>query len=204
MTIQDSRVFLWLCGPSGAGKDTILSLLLLAHDGIARIPRVTTRPRRLGETAYDIRCMNEDEFAAADLAAVVHTNGFSYGIDPNDITAALDTGNRWIVSTGTTPHITLPSNSRVKVVRLLLTASRVSLEDRLFQRGHTTPDVWRRMDEFDSEWSRWPTHFPPDHVLWTDRISIDETFRRVASHIGLTLPQRSVQPSMLESVSCVA
>lgn len=81
-------------GPSGAGKDTLISAVIRARPDIRRVRRVITRPADAGGEAHD--AVSEAEFEARRAAGrfVLHwqAHGLHYGI-PDTVLGMLDQGH---------------------------------------------------------------------------------------------------------------
>lgn len=95
--MQKKRI-LCIGGPSAAGKDMVATQLVVRRPMFVRVPRVTTRPPRIGEVdGVDYRFLQSDEFTArenvGDICAVDHYCGHRYGIDVASIQRVLREGH---------------------------------------------------------------------------------------------------------------
>lgn len=86
-----TRIFA-IVGPSGAGKDTLISGALAARPDLRLVRRVITRPEALG--GEDFEGITEAEFtarkAAGEFALDWRAHGLAYGIPTDQITGGAD------------------------------------------------------------------------------------------------------------------
>ena len=131
-------------GPSGAGKDTVLSLarVALTEDPRFRfVRRVITRPADAG--GEDHEAVTDSTFAERPFALQWQAHGLRYGI-PADIVADLKRGIRVVanVSRG----IIAEAAERFAARVIVITAPVDVLAQRLAARGReTTTDVLQRL-----------------------------------------------------------
>lgn len=142
-----SGQWVFVCGPSGAGKDSVLDWAathLAAHQNIVFARRMVTRTVKPGSdhdpvtTEVFTRLMETRQ-----LAWNWQAHGFHYGIDAHY--AAQVAGGKTVVVNGSREHVAgLTTTERVRVVHVLADASQ--LASRLQQRGRDAPhEISRRL-----------------------------------------------------------
>lgn len=128
------RLF-FVVGPSGAGKDTLLSGAVAADPALHWARRVITRPESAGGEPFE--GVNEAEFAArlsrGDLALHWQAHGLHYGV-PRAELAPLDKG-RPVVLNGSRAALAQARVVFPDLALLQITAPVAVLADRLFARG---------------------------------------------------------------------
>jgi len=131
-------------GPSGAGKDTILSAARsrLANDPNVRfVRRVITRPA--DPDNEDHEPVSEAEFDRRALALQWRAHGLRYGI-PQDVTADIEQGRMVIANVSRTVLADAARRFPVRVIEI--TAPPAVLAQRLAKRGRETAgDVAQRL-----------------------------------------------------------
>lgn len=84
-------VLILLYGGSGVGKDTVWEKLR-QRTKIHRIPRITNRAARPGETPDATKCISSHQFShelrCGNFVGLVQTNGFSYALHKQDLAIA--------------------------------------------------------------------------------------------------------------------
>jgi phosphonate metabolism protein PhnN/1,5-bisphosphokinase (PRPP-forming) len=134
-------MILLVVGPSGAGKDSLLSAAREVFRGDARISfvrRVITRPPDAG--AEDHEPATEAEFAARDFALSWSTHGLRYGIPAEAIKAAP------VVVANVSRGVIAEAASRYAVSVIEVTAPPDVLAARLAARGRESAgDVASRL-----------------------------------------------------------
>jgi ribose 1,5-bisphosphokinase len=131
-----SGAWVFVCGPSGAGKDSVIAWAkktLLAHPNIVFARRSVTRAMQAGS--------DHDPLTESDFHAMVHTDslcwhwqahGFFYGIAQHY--AAEVKAGRIVVVNGSRDHVnTLSPSTDVRVVQV--SADPEQLAARLVKRG---------------------------------------------------------------------
>ena len=134
-----SGTWIFVCGPSGAGKDSVIALAqktVVERKDIVFARRLVTRPAQAGS--------DHDPVSESDFHALVQTgglrwhwqaHGFFYGIAQR-YTAEVQAG-RTVVVNGSRAHVQgLPPSAEVR--RVEVTASPALLAARLAQRGRDT------------------------------------------------------------------
>lgn len=131
-------------GPSGAGKDTLLTMARAALAGDARfrfVRRVITRPADAGGEDHDP--VSHTEFAVRDFALSWEAHGLQYGI-PADV--ADDIARGVVVVANVSRSIIAEAAVRFPVRVIEVTAPAEVLAARLSARGReTAADVTRRL-----------------------------------------------------------
>ncbi len=142
-----SGLWVFVCGPSGAGKDSVMgwaATQLAARQDIVFARRMVTRPSHPGSD-HDV--VTADQFARLmdgdGLAWRWEAHGFHYGIASRY--AALVAAGRVVVVNGSREHVkTLKSAEHLRVVQIEVAP--VQLAARLAQRGRDTPqEVAKRL-----------------------------------------------------------
>lgn len=135
---------IYVCGPSGAGKDTLLQWLrqhLPAGLPLHWARRTITRPAVAD--AEDYEGLSTDAFAAlSDQGAFGlqwEANRLRYGIRQAEL-APLAAGD-WVVVNGSRAHLPQAAAQYPGLVAVHLTASPDTLRQRLLARGRETPEV---------------------------------------------------------------
>lgn len=129
-------IWVFVCGPSGAGKDSVISAartILSANPDIVFSRRMVTRPAQAGS---DHDCLTLPEFRSLQqtdgLAWHWEAHGFCYGVAShyaNDVQAG-----RVVVVNGSRAHAELlPVSPEVRLVHI--TAAQTVLHNRLTERG---------------------------------------------------------------------
>jgi ribose 1,5-bisphosphokinase len=154
-----SSCLIYVCGPSGAGKDALLRLARerLAARGFVFPQRVITRPADGSEKHIE---MSHEEFSAAAARGAFcmqwQSHGLSYGI-PAALRAELAAGNPAVVN-GSREY--LPEARRLfpQMLCLMITAPAAVIATRLAQRGREDDEAIaermernRRLAEFEAD-----------------------------------------------------
>ncbi len=142
-----SGLWVFVCGPSGAGKDSVMDWAaehLVGRSDIVFARRMVTRPSRPGS---DHDHVTSQQFArmlaSGSLVWSWEAHGFHYGIAAH-YAAEVATG-RVVVVNGSREHARdLDTTQKVRVVQV--TAEAPQLAARLVQRGRDAPqEVARRL-----------------------------------------------------------
>lgn len=139
---------IYLIGPSGSGKDSLLDAAreLLTSHGCRIVRRVITRSAEaVGEAA---QAVSVDEFAAlqaqGSFALSWQANGLFYGI-PKEIDAWLEAGLDVLVN-GSRGHLPQARERYPDLLALLLTVDQAVLRQRLLARGRESlPEIEARL-----------------------------------------------------------
>jgi phosphonate metabolism protein PhnN/1,5-bisphosphokinase (PRPP-forming) len=169
-------------GPSGAGKDTLLSMARQALTGDSRFRfarRAITRPADAG--GEDHEALSEASFVQRNFALRWRAHGLHYGI-PLDITGDLARGV--VVVANVSRGIIAQAASRFSVRVIEVTAPPEVLARRLAERGReTADDVARRL----ARDVPLPEHIPVDTVI-NDRTPAEGAERLLAVLIRAASP----------------
>lgn len=144
-----------LCGPGGAGKDTILDKI--HKKGLAKaVVSYTTRPRRKGEKdgkAYHFisREAFESRIASGEFVEHVQFNGNYYGLPSHDFDEALDLGIDSIVVVESEGLKQLQTLYPGQVEAIYVFTSAAELRNRMHERGDAPVTVEARMSRLDLE-----------------------------------------------------
>jgi len=142
-----SGLWVFVCGPSGAGKDSVMGWAaehLATRADIVFARRIITRPSLPGS---DHDPVTPKQFArmlgSGALVWCWETHGFHYGIAAHYATEVA--AGRMVVVNGSREHIGgLDAAKRLRVVQII--ANTEQLAARLLQRGRDTPqEVTRRL-----------------------------------------------------------
>jgi phosphonate metabolism protein PhnN/1,5-bisphosphokinase (PRPP-forming) len=142
-----SGLWVFVCGPSGAGKDSVLGW---AAHALGRRPDIVFARRLVTRASHP--GSDHDEVSPEQFARLVDCNGlawrwqahgFHYGIESRY--AAMVAAGRVVVVNGSREHVnTLPVAEPLRVVQIEVDA--VQLAARLAQRSRDTPqEVARRL-----------------------------------------------------------
>jgi ribose 1,5-bisphosphokinase len=140
-----SGAWVFVCGPSGAGKDSVIAWALQAlgpRSDIVFARRMITRPAQAGS---DHEPIGDADFAflreSAALAWHWQAHGFCYGV-PERYARQVAWG-RVVVVNGSREHAqTLAADPSIR--RVLLTAPAAQLAARLHHRGRDEPEALAR------------------------------------------------------------
>jgi len=148
-----------IVGPSGAGKDTLLSLAhthFAARGDVVFQRRVITRP---ADKTEDHEPVTDAEFEGRDFALSWHAHGLHYGI-PLDLYTRLEAGKTVVVNVSRT--IIADARLRFRTFVIEINASPDVLAARLAGRGReSSTDIATRI-------ARTVTPVRPDSVIVND------------------------------------
>jgi len=133
---------IYLTGPSGAGKDSLLDAAraALAERGVRIARRVITRsPEAVGEAAHSVSAEQFERMEAEQAFALSwRANGLAYGI-PAEIDAWLAAGEDVLVN-GSRGYLPEARRRYPDLLAVLLTVEQDVLRERLLTRGRETPE----------------------------------------------------------------
>ncbi|MGY6646669.1 MAG: alpha-D-ribose 1-methylphosphonate 5-triphosphate diphosphatase [Salinarimonas sp.] len=125
-------------GPSGAGKDALITAALAARPDLLRVRRVITRPADAG--AEDHEAVDEAEFARrlahGSFAFHWQAHGLAYGI-PRSALAPLNKG-RLVIFNGSRAALAAAQTQDPSLAVVMITADDETLAQRLAARGRET------------------------------------------------------------------
>ncbi|MDP3166914.1 MAG: phosphonate metabolism protein/1,5-bisphosphokinase (PRPP-forming) PhnN [Hydrogenophaga sp.] len=135
-TVQEGSAWVFVCGPSGSGKDSVIAYAqqaLVARDDIVFARRFVTRPVQVGSD-HDV--LTPTAFTALRQAGGLswhwQAHGFSYGIASRYRDAVR--AGRTVVVNGSREHVHgLPASPDIHVIHI--TADPDALARRLLKRG---------------------------------------------------------------------
>ena len=142
-----SGLWVFVCGPSGAGKDSVMgwaATQLAARQDIVFARRMVTRPALPGSDHDPVTVRQfEQSMAAGGLVWRWEAHGFHYGIEARY--AAQVAAGKIVVVNGSRAHASgLDATAQVRVVQIVAHAAQ--LASRLEQRGRDAPhEVSRRL-----------------------------------------------------------
>ena len=144
-----SGLWVFVCGPSGAGKDSVMAWAadhLKEQPGIVFSRRLITRPLQPGSDHDPVTPQQfSDLHAAGALAWHWAAHGFSYGVRAHysDAVAA----GHVVVVNGSREHANTLIHGAQRALVVQIEADAAQIEQRLVQRGRDTPkDIERRKE----------------------------------------------------------
>ena len=164
-------------GPSGVGKDTIVTRFLEKRSDYVRVPRITTRPPRSGEiNGFHYRFIYPSEFESQKDAGEILIHelfcGEYYGINTSLISSVLTRGNR-VIGTFGTCSIDLRSFFKRGCSLIYLSAPRHIIAERMRRRGDQETQIQIRLKAVEREYHPdYQQHF--DYIL-DNTVPVDET-----------------------------
>ncbi len=165
-----------LSGPSGTGKDAVLSRMKKTGYPLEYIVTVTTRPKRAKERDnVDYRFVSAEKFQemikSNELLEWANVYGNWYGVPKQPIKQALDKGQDIIVKVDTQGAITIKKILPQSVFILLMPPSMAELSQRLTERHTETPfDLALRLKTAEEELKQIALF---DYVIYNQRDDID-------------------------------
>ena len=174
-----SGLWVFVCGPSGAGKDSVMSWAathLAGHPSIVFSRRMVTRPSHAGSDHDEVTA---EQFArlknGGGLAWQWAAHGFGYGIE--ECYAASVAAGQVVVVNGSREHAgALAIAANLRVVQIVANADH--LASRLVQRGRDAPhEVSQRLAR--------NTHFANlqvDHTIFTQS-ALADAGRQLADYL---------------------
>ncbi len=180
-------IFVVLSGPSGAGKDAVLSRMRETGAPITHIVTMTTRPPRPGEREnVDYRFVNGTDFRrmadAGELLESAEVYGNWYGVSRQDVRRALEAGRDAIVRVDVQGAASYRRMLPQAVLIFLTPPSVEELMDRLRERRTESAfDLELRMKTAESEYERIPIF---DYLVLNRRGQIDRAVADVMAIVG--------------------
>jgi guanylate kinase len=184
-----------LSGPSGAGKDAILSRMKKSAYPLEFITTVTTRPRRAREkNNVDYHFISAESFQKMaknnELVEWANVYGNWYGVPKKPLKRALDKGKDTIVKIDIQGASTIKKIIPQAVFIFLMPPSRGELERRLTQRQTESPfDLSLRLKTAEEEMKKLPLF---DYVVVNRQDEIDLVVREIEAII--TAEKHRVKP----------
>jgi len=180
----ESPLVVVLSGPSGVGKDAVLSRLRRRALPLEQIVTVTTRSIRPRETdGVDYRFVSEDEFSAVlkedGFLEWAQVYGNFYGVPRFPVRQSLALGKDVIVKVDTQGAHTLREKIPNAVFIFLMPPSRDDLIRRLNRRHTECPEALaHRLGAAEDELKSLPIF---DYVVVNEEGRIDEACRKIMS-----------------------
>jgi guanylate kinase len=174
--LQPKPLLIVLSGPSGAGKDAILSRMKKTGYPIEFITTVTTRPRRAKEKSnVDYHFVSEESFQQIlknnKLLEWAKVYGNWYGVPKQPVKRALDKGRDIIVRIDTQGAATIKKIIPQAVFIFVVPLSIEELATRLKQRHTESPfDLALRLKTAEEEMKKLPLF---DYVVFNRQDKID-------------------------------
>ncbi len=184
-----------LSGPSGVGKDAVLSRMRESKYPLEYVVTVTTRPRRAKERDNrDYRFISAEKFHAMiehdELLEWANVYGNLYGVPKEPIRQALDSGKDTIVKVDVQGAATIKKILPQAVFIFLMPPSMEELMLRLNQRHTELPfDLALRAKTAEEEIKQIPLF---DYMVFSGRDEIDRAVSDIAAI--LTAEKRRVTP----------
>lgn len=176
-------LLLVLSGPSGVGKDAVLSVLKGREYPFHFTVTATTRPRREIKAADHqfLSFLSEDSFdrLLADNGLLEHAQvyGYRYGVPRVQVRDALERGDDVIIRVDVQGAASIKKLAPPAVLILLTPPSVGELETRLRARGLDDPEVIRgRLETAAEELAQLPNF---DYVVTNERDELAETVDQV-------------------------
>jgi len=184
-----------LSGPSGVGKDAVLSRMKESKYPLEYIVTVTTRPRRAKERDNrDYRFISTEKFHAMiehdELLEWANVYGNLYGVPREPIRQALESGKDTIVKVDVQGAAAIKKILPQALFIFLMPPSREELMLRLNQRHTELPfDLALRAKTAEEEIKQLPLF---DYMVFSGRDEIDRAVSDIAAI--LTAEKRRVTP----------
>jgi ribose 1,5-bisphosphokinase len=144
-----SGLWVFVCGPSGAGKDSVMAWAadyLKGEPGIVFSRRLITRPLQPGSDHDPVTLQQfADLHATQELAWHWAAHGFHYGVRAhysNEVAAG-----RVVVVNGSREHANTLDQSSHRALVVQIEADSAQIEQRLVQRGRDAPHEIERRKE---------------------------------------------------------
>ena len=175
-----------LSGPSGAGKDTVLTRVKELGYPVEHITTVTTRPQRVGERDnIDYHFISTERFqemiSRNELLEWAKVYGNWYGVPKQPVKQALDKGRDTIVKVDIQGAATIKKIMPQAVFIFLMPPSMEELVTRLKQRHTESPfDLALRMKTAEEEMKQLPLF---DYIVLNKRDEIDLTVSNIKAII---------------------
>ncbi len=184
--LSSGPLLIVLSGPSGAGKDAVLSRMKESGYPLEYITTVTTRPKRAKERdGVDYHFISTERFqemvSGNELLEWANVYGNWYGVPKQPIQQALDQEQDVMVKVDTQGAATIKNFLSQAVLIFLTPPLMEEVVSRLKQR-HTESsfDLALRLDTAEEEIKRLPLF---DYVVWNKRGEIDQAVLEIEAII---------------------
>ncbi len=184
---QPTPLLIVLSGPSGAGKDALLTRLRDIDYPLEYITTITTRSKRAEEKDnIDYHFVSPDKFQEMiennELLEWANVYGNWYGVPKKPVKKALASGRNTIVKVDTQGAATIKKLLPEAVFVFLMPPSLEELNMRLTQRRTESPfDLARRIRTARQEIAKLPLF---DYVIVSNRDEIDQAVAQVKAIIA--------------------
>lgn len=198
-TVSSSPLLIVISGPSGVGKDAVLSEMKTRGLPFFYVVTLTTRPRRPGEQdGVDYHFVSESEFQKmvqqGELIEWAKVYGNYYGVPKNQIKEALGQGKDTILKVDVQGAATIKQILPDAVFIFLLPPSLAELANRLAQRqGLTDEDLNLRLAKAEDELKKLPLF---DYAVVSQKNKLEVAVSQILSIITAEkcrVRQRKVQ-----------
>jgi guanylate kinase len=175
-----------ISGPSGTGKDAVLSKMRESGLPLEYIVTVTTRPKRAKERDnIDYRFVSTEKFQQMiknnELLEWANVYGNGYGVPKQPIQQALNKGQDIIVKVDTQGAATIKKILPQAVFIFLMPLSIEELALRLKQRHTESPfDLALRLKTAEEELKQLPLF---DYIVWNKQGDIDQAISDIKAII---------------------
>jgi guanylate kinase len=175
-----------ISGPSGTGKDAVLSKMRESGLPLEYIVTVTTRPKRAKERDnIDYRFVSTEKFQQMiknnELLEWANVYGNGYGVPKQPIQQALNKGQDIIVKVDTQGAATIKKILPQAVFIFLMPLSIEELALRLKQRHTESPfDLALRLKTAEEELKQLPLF---DYIVWNKQDDIDQAISDIKAII---------------------
>jgi guanylate kinase len=176
-----------LSGPSGAGKDALLTRLRETGYPLKYITTLTTRPKRAKEQDNrDYHFVSSDKFQEMikndELLEWANVYGNLYGVPREPVKRALKSGQNTMVKVDTQGAATIKKLLPEAVFVFLMPPSLEELTNRLTQRRTESPfDLARRINTAQEEIAQLPLF---DYLIVSNRDEIDRAAAQIKAIIS--------------------
>lgn len=182
-TSEPRPLLVVLSGPSGVGKDSVLSRIAERDLPFHFTVTATTRPRReVNPADYQyLSFLSEDDFgrllAEDGLLEHAQVYGYHYGVPKGPVQEALERGQDVVVRVDVQGAASIKKLAPAAVLIFIAPPSSEELEARLRARGLDKPEVMKRRLEKASSEMQQLSNF--DYVVVNERDRLDEAVDRV-------------------------
>lgn len=175
-----------LSGPSGAGKDALLTRMKQSGYPLQYITTITTRPQRAGERdKVDYHFVSPEKFQEMlqnnELLEWARVYGNWYGVPKQPVKEALERGQDTIVKVDTQGAATIKKIAPEAVFIFLTPPSREELATRLKQRHTESPsELSLRIKTVEEELKQLPLF---DYVIVNQQDRVDQALSHIKAII---------------------
>ncbi len=188
-----------LSGPSGAGKDAILSRLKESALSLFYVVTFTTRPRRPGEAdGHDYHFVSSEKFRdlrdEGELLEWAEVYGHLYGVPKEPLRQALSEGRDVVLKVDIQGATTIKKILPQAVFIFIMPSSLEELRHRLEERGtESDTELTLRVEKAQREIESWPLF---DYIVVNRQGKIDLTLAKIEAII--TAEKCRTRPRILD------